>query len=363
VIMGSYIREINRQSRPSISPDFELYAEMICPYNGRELSFPEDGLSACLGVLNHLTPAFPDGFLFGMPKLYLDHALLWQPLRGCYEGTHESNLWDGCPERNSMSTRRPALPSWAWCGWRCFIDPKSFQTAFNIGRNGHSENSSANSWRLRSTTTWEYGSSEHISAWTAHSFLLPAATLEISNWPTGLLGAGMPRGFVNPALTEKPLDKMPKVVVLQDQNKKWAGLIRITGDAKAKTSEFMELVVISQGSANGKDLKRCFEEKVFLESRYHGGSGFAAQYDKYGRWDNDSDHREFLSHYKVLAVGEYEDHLVLPGDYQNDLEYEFYNVLWVERGAGDVAYRAGCGRVMKDCWEANNPTQVRITLG
>jgi hypothetical protein len=76
-------------------PDFGLYADLICPYNGRDLSYSKDGLSACSGILTRLAPAFPNGFLFGIPRIYLDYALLWQPLKAHYESPESTVITDG----------------------------------------------------------------------------------------------------------------------------------------------------------------------------------------------------------------------------------------------------------------------------
>jgi hypothetical protein len=117
-------------------PDFGLYVDLICPYNGRDLSFSKDGLSACSGILKRLVPAFPNGFLFGLPRIYLDHALLWQPLKADYEIPECAVIRDGIPGRTSLPTHKSILPSWAWCGWQCFVDPRSFQAALNLGQDG-----------------------------------------------------------------------------------------------------------------------------------------------------------------------------------------------------------------------------------
>ncbi|KAH7184659.1 heterokaryon incompatibility protein-domain-containing protein, partial [Fusarium flagelliforme] len=141
-------------------PDFSLYADIICPYNGRELSYQEDGLSACLGILNRLEPAFPGGFTFGLPRLYLDHALLWQPLKMSYDDVDTGRsasgrvLSDGCAPRTGLPTRRPSLPSWAWCGWQCFVDPDSLLKAFNLCQSSD-QNLERKSWTLQNLVTWK----------------------------------------------------------------------------------------------------------------------------------------------------------------------------------------------------------------
>ncbi|KAL5376611.1 hypothetical protein DPSP01_010404 [Paraphaeosphaeria sporulosa] len=204
-------------------PDFGLYADLICPYNGRDLSYDKDGLSACLGILNRLAPAFPSGFLFGLPRIYLDYALLWQPLS-------------------------------------------------------------------RQLDTPEY----------------------------------------------------------------------------CKRGEPMELVAISRGSANGKDLRHSFEERVFAMSRYRDAKAFRPVHDDEERWIG----VEYItpspgeSHHRVVATGDYEiDLKVSDNEYMKDQVYDFYNVLWVQHGGDGIMYRAGCGRILTEYWEANNPVDTWITLG
>ncbi|TGO23049.1 hypothetical protein BPAE_0146g00280 [Botrytis paeoniae] len=120
----SVISELSlmREFSVPLYPDFGLYMDFICPYNGRKLTDEKDGLSACLGILNRLAPSFRGGFIHGLPSHFLDYALLWQPLKDCYR-------------RTSTSKNARYLPSWAWCGWQCFVDPWSFQASFRLDEN------------------------------------------------------------------------------------------------------------------------------------------------------------------------------------------------------------------------------------
>ena len=43
-------------------------------------------------------------------------------------------------------------------------------------------------------------------------------------------------------------------------------------------------------------------------------------------------------------------------------KYEFYNVLWAEWKDG-IAYRKGCGRVMKSAWEDEEREWIDLVLG
>ncbi|KAJ4111489.1 hypothetical protein NW768_011843 [Fusarium equiseti] len=396
------ISKLFRRMETPSWPDFSLYADLICPYNGRELSHQEDGLTACLGVLNRLEPAYPGGFIFGLPRVYFDHALLWQPLK-CHYTSLESPIgylrkpYDGCKGRTGPSTHRPTLPSWAWCGWQCFVDPKVFQVSKEINES-RSYGENVSSWRLKSTVKWEYAGAElenagqqgkdltqevspaslngkspllassRIAALTSCITLFPAATLEIRYEPTMMLRSGFMGSSVHPVLSEKPLERMPKVVVLQDSTGRFSGLLRITDSTAVVAEGKMTIIAISQGTASGRDLEDCFEEKVFRRSRYHDPMPFRVIYDENERWvDCKSLSRPFndKENYRVVAIGDYDENLELKhGDYYDYTEeYEFYNVLWVQKDKNGIAYRAGCGRVMKGCWERNNPVQQRIILG
>ncbi|KAF5548193.1 hypothetical protein FNAPI_8297 [Fusarium napiforme] len=362
-----------RQFLVPTSPDFGMYVDLICPYNGRELSYAEDGLSACQGILSRLAPAFPGGFLFGLPRLYLDYALLWQPLKSsCYKSGH--------------SARRPSLPSWAWCGWQCFVDPQSLELAPNIDQTRHNRETTEN-WKLQDSVAWELPeesperpvlASNLISAQLSRAFFLSAATLEIRkmgeihkvgfwNRPANMHSAYL-KASGNPVLTKTSLHEMPKVVVLQNPKGEVAGLLRITGDFKCNPEEPIELIAISKGSANGRYLRTCFEEKLLQKSTYAtSGKGlwpfkhrdangmlFKAAYISAGRWFISDDEEDSDGIYAVCAQGHYKKHLKLV-EYKDDKEYQFYNVLWVQRGDNNVAYRAGCGRVLAEAWERNNP--------
>lgn len=112
---------------PSLSrlnwPDMELYTSIICLFNTRELSFPQDSQAAFSGVLHSFRRGFFGGFINALPRLFLDAALLWQPFRG--------QLVRRIPRAGSgMEPSYPQhLPTWSWCGWKCAIDPRSMAFA------------------------------------------------------------------------------------------------------------------------------------------------------------------------------------------------------------------------------------------
>jgi hypothetical protein len=91
----------------SAFPDLERFCMMVNSYNIRELTFPRDALDAFAGVLNALSALFDGGFLCGLPVLFLDISLLWQP---------EVSLTSRRLGQTSENIRH--LPSWTWAGWQ-----------------------------------------------------------------------------------------------------------------------------------------------------------------------------------------------------------------------------------------------------
>jgi hypothetical protein len=111
----------------------------------------------------------------------------------------------------------------------------------------------------------------------------------------------------------------------------------------------MELIAISRGSVHRKDLKNCFEERVFSLSRYRGGEALWPEHNR-EKWWVDSSHMTPAPgecHYRVVATGEYEADLKVEKEgYNEDQDCEFHNVLWVQQGRDGIKYRAGCGRIL-----------------
>ncbi|RBR11207.1 uncharacterized protein FIESC28_09091 [Fusarium coffeatum] len=382
-LMAATHSTVLRNLGTPVNPDFELYRDVICPYNGRYLSYQEDGLSACLGILNRLEPAFPGGFIFGLPRLYFDHALLWQPLKTPFLCGYFGN------QLRRLSTRRPSLPSWAWCGWQCFVDPTSLLKAFSLSQPSD-QIFGTNLRTLENLVTWKpagadgkdrkvlsqrskpsSSQSNLITARVASACFFSAATLALARWGGQAYDdsfSAFTRASANTVLGEKPLNDLPRVVVVQDHSGLFSGLLRVTGNSTREEGQEMKFIAVSQGRANGRNLNKSFEEKVFRRSRYHDGRPFLPLYDEYERWIGihvDSP-GTVTAHgtYHVTAEGVCKPSFDPPvAVYDDQTVYEFFNVLWVEDGEDGVSYRAGCGYVLKDRWEGMAPIETDITLG
>lgn len=104
-------------------PDFTSLNGLLIEYNKRQLSFPEDALPGISGLLSILSRSFDGGFLFGLPEVAFDSALLWRrshkyPYMEKREDSGRTNLL-------SLASR---LPSWSWISWRSTLCPLEEET-------------------------------------------------------------------------------------------------------------------------------------------------------------------------------------------------------------------------------------------
>jgi hypothetical protein len=94
-------------------PSVRYFQNLLEKFLVRELSFPCDSLDAFAGILHVLEGSFPGGFHYGLPELFFDITLLWQP-RGTLEDVKILAQAEGKP-----STQ---LPSWSWSRWKGLVN-------------------------------------------------------------------------------------------------------------------------------------------------------------------------------------------------------------------------------------------------
>lgn len=123
----SRIHDADRQLSHDLAalsmPNFRLYMEIICRYNHRNLTYAQDALPAISGVLDSFTEGFPGGFISGLPAVFLDSSLLWQP-------RYKAKRRIPVPSVENLAPQS-ALPSWSWAGWQCLIDAASLESGLD----------------------------------------------------------------------------------------------------------------------------------------------------------------------------------------------------------------------------------------
>lgn len=159
-------------------PDMDLYRELACLYNSRDLTYPQDALPAFSGVLHSFGHGFVGGFVNGLPKLFLHAALLWQPHKG--KATRRICR----PQGPGSSTSSALLPSWSWCGWRCVLDRSTMST--NI--EGYA------GWILSDPVEWSLVSEDHKLEVSIPEQHLMKAYESLADDGTGVLPSGWSKG-------------------------------------------------------------------------------------------------------------------------------------------------------------------------
>jgi hypothetical protein len=299
---GSRIFEIQE-------PDLQFYGWLVRVYNKRYFTYNTDVLQAFAGILSILIRNFKGGFHFGLPLVFFDLSLLWQP-NGVI--TRRRSEYDG--------TNGTIPPSWSWAGWQGEID----------------------------TEAWGNGPAKKVSEWTESTqvtakpewciceslgnekeliqnacFSPPTATTKT------ILTCQTDRCFLYFGKQHsRGLKKAFRFFSIVDKNGNWAGSLRPHAyfhpdqgafdiNSKPSKENQCELVSISKGYA---------EEGVGVNA-----------WMNVGEWKMDERPR-------LLDT------------------YRFHNVLWVVWENG-IAQRRGLGRVMEEVWQRQDLEQIELFLG
>lgn len=101
-------------------PDLWSLSAIIGNYNNGSLTYEEDALPAISGLLSVISRSFDGGFLFGIPEMFFEQCLGWQPVDGYV------NLKRRIPSTRPAALRLPCsdLPSWSWVGWQGPVEIK-----------------------------------------------------------------------------------------------------------------------------------------------------------------------------------------------------------------------------------------------
>jgi hypothetical protein len=94
----------------------QTYAKVVEKYTACYLDSKDDILAAFNGISNVLSKAIDGNFIYGMPDVYLDWALLWEPRyysqrRLPYKLHKKKDFREMRPKVESI------FPSWSWSGW------------------------------------------------------------------------------------------------------------------------------------------------------------------------------------------------------------------------------------------------------
>ena len=98
------INRWNDKVQFSAWPDVKQYVSLVNDYTNRKLTYGEDGINAISSLLSVMGSSFSGGFINGLPEMFFNEALLWQPME--------------IMQRRSSSAGLNDIPSWSWAGVR-----------------------------------------------------------------------------------------------------------------------------------------------------------------------------------------------------------------------------------------------------
>lgn len=348
-------------------PDLEEYARIAADYSARRVTFVDDTLKAFSGITHVLSKVFPGGFMYGMPLLFLDVALLWRP---------QASI------RRRALSRPPFLPSWSWMGWwfdgvpvdlTLWRASADYVEETRAGKRGQpiKRFQSPVSFRIKPTITWRL---------TDRSVNVPVPNMgfqfrELRSRRN--TSAVMPPGwsrqgqrFIHDSddLTyfryPVPVEDPPE----EGEHEAPAGEIINPGPLLSFTTtgglfdvSFAETFSPPDSStppvAIGNILSR--SNKWIGEFRAH-DAWLGIQSSNYAG----DEKLEFIA---ISTAMERRGSLVFsPEQFEENVEpdgiMDIVNVLWIER-IGGVAYRRGIGHIVRKAWDAQAKDEVDIMLG
>lgn len=386
------------QIKLSAWPDVQQYISLVHDYAQRKLTYGDDALHAINSLLSVMSISFMGGFISGLPEMFFDEALLWQPAQ---------------PMQQRRSSGRLDIPSWSWAGWEGEImtidwkhhfrhlwamNNKLLGSASRIGPSGQPThlpglNVAYGLLPVYPKVTWFYGQSlldrfpisvsghtyiryltnkslplppgwsfSGSDYWfnnresTASSFPLPISPNQASHTVSArYLFGRTTRAYLKssnrhaegPTYPELPHRMYQLTTQLQDANGNCIGELNLnltqTNFQEPKEQTEFELVVISAGEISG--------EVTVLKKKAH-------------REASDL-HRIFLPD----GFGWAQVHFDFPLSSINSTNFGrmdhcigLYHVLCIEWEDG-IAYRRGLGRVLKEAWDCMATEEIDLVLG
>lgn len=339
-------------------PSQQELETLVNGFNCRKFTFPEDALFAFAGVSAKLSRKFEYGLVSGLPALFFDLCLLWQPLRRLGPAVRR--------ERIKLDSDAP-LPSWSWAGWETEVvwpftwnrttDPSGpapvilgtmrpfYQTTFSYASSSGDDIKIPSEW-----SNFAFSGEERSSDWVSHS-TRPDANSDFTNQ------RDIPY-FIHPSDASQQF-WFPTPV----SNRHWAPLSIDKVNFRGMVGQFR----LGQ-------VRRYMTQILTLDGTHAGTL-----------WQHDEDDAE----YKKALIDDMPIDLVaiigcvvanddhswwdLPQASLENLSMEnlqepertrqVYNVLWINRD-GEVAYRKGSGEVDRFIWDkVVGKGETAISLG
>jgi Heterokaryon incompatibility protein (HET) len=348
-------------------PNLNSFGNLVCYYNERAFTYPEDALAGFSGILSVLSRKFEGGFLQGLPEMFLDIALLWQPYRTVHRRVP-----------SNICSRVQHLPSWSWVGWHGTLCSVTWQECCDYIKKGPNPIFDHGPYQ-RTIPTVNWSCAETLTSdrrkiqctWTAYRQgtlqakpNLPAGWARHSYQPTASVQFKSFSKYQQHFYTHQsdPSVEFWYPVPIRDQT---------VEPTVHPTPNFLFCRTQTAALYLGERLSTK-TPIVWLQDasgRWAGVLIFHNQHELNSAYQ-DVDWHERGCHLVAISMGNvFNDECPITFNEANHTErdksgdiYEFYNVLCVKWREG-VAYRKGLGRVAKELWECQSLDWIDLILG
>jgi hypothetical protein len=97
---------------------FATYIKLVTAYTGKDLTVLGDVLNAFAGIMTQLERVQGTHFIYGLPEMLLDRAILWSPTQPLFVRT--SDATGAQPTLENITSG--IFPTWTWAGWIGQVD-------------------------------------------------------------------------------------------------------------------------------------------------------------------------------------------------------------------------------------------------
>jgi hypothetical protein len=355
-------------------PDLLSYQRLVIDFNERSLTYPEDVVDAFSGVTTQLSAIFLGGFLYGIPTMFFDVALLWRA---------SSTLERRIPRRKTGSEAN--LPSWSWMGWQGFIDSSSWNPGDDYRKPVRTD-VFATSVRIIPLVHWNAHNKDRrsarqvISTWSKyrnciyHDYSHKEVKVPLG-WERYSYCSEFP--FPDEFKRHFPDHNVPQYFYKHNSDETaefWYPIpMREAAQEQIALDKFPLISCRTTRCWLDAAVNNLDHARLWLSLRDGAGilAGMLSIHRPYGSGlglNTPVGPCELISISKGYARGGsgYDISLLerfttlFPKCYEE--RYEFYNVLWIEWEDG-IAFRKGVGRVEKSMWEAQPLEWIDVTLG
>ncbi|KAL6869417.1 hypothetical protein ACO1O0_000743 [Amphichorda felina] len=350
-------------------PDLDEYARIAMDYSARRVTVVDDTLRAFSGITHVLSRIFPGGFLYGMPLMFLDVALLWRP---------QASM------RRRAVVQPPFLPSWSWMGWwfdgipvdlvlwRAAADYVAESGAGRQGQKKSKRLQSPNAFKIKPTVTWTL--TDRSAGVPVHSIGFQYRDLRsrrstASAYPPGWSREG---AHFKHDSDDSTLFRYPIPVEDPPEAGEYPpplGETAFPGPFLSFRTSSAFFEVDYDATLSPRDAEMNPPVAVGnIWSKTNRWAGTLRSHDGWlGIQSSNYDGDEALEFVAISAATERRgSHLFTPEQFAANRDtgdfVDVVNVLWIER-IGGVAYRRGLGHILQKAWDAQPKEEVDVLLG